>query len=167
MTEESRCIPWFYPPLDRDTRLCSPFEAEDFKSVIKFMSPNDCEVRLKMSILWWIRFNNVCNISSTVYPTVRRLDTLQACQLQSSIDATQSWWDRTPCAACLRLWLGIRPKDFPLATFPCGAQVLWMTTGNRSRQTKTAMTLWNQNCRLIDFTTLLLYLKYDFRKLWK
>ena len=78
---------------------------------------------------------NVWNFSSTVYPTVKRLDTLQACQLQSSIDATQNWWDRAPCAACPRLWLEIRQRDFPLVTFPCGAQVLWMTTGKSSWQT--------------------------------
>ena len=134
MTEERRCIPWFYPPLDGDTRLCSPFEAEEFKSSIEFMSPNDCEVWLKDEHSAIDKFN-VWNISSTVYPTVKRLDTLQACQLQSSIDATQNWWDPAPCAACPRLWLEIRQRDFPLVTFPCGAQVLWMTTGKNMRQT--------------------------------
>lgn len=46
MTENERCIPWFYPPLETDTRLCSPFEAEEFKTAIELMSANDCKVNM-------------------------------------------------------------------------------------------------------------------------
>merc|ERR1712079_306011 len=29
MTVDNKCIPWYYPQLDPDTRMCSPFEAKE------------------------------------------------------------------------------------------------------------------------------------------
>ena len=45
MTEGNKCIPWYYPPVNNDTRMCSPFEAEEFKKGIELISVNECRVR--------------------------------------------------------------------------------------------------------------------------
>ena len=45
MTEGNKCIPWYYPPVNNDTRMCSPFEADEFKKGIELISVNECRVR--------------------------------------------------------------------------------------------------------------------------
>ena len=44
MSEKERCMPWYLPPLDSDTRLCSPFEALNFTRYINKMSYDECKV---------------------------------------------------------------------------------------------------------------------------
>ena len=44
MSEEERCMPWYLPPLDSGTRLCSPFEALNFTNYINKMSYDECKV---------------------------------------------------------------------------------------------------------------------------
>ena len=51
MTDEDRCLPWYYPPVDLDTRLCAPFEAEDFKHIIDLIPANECRV----GMIWFSR----------------------------------------------------------------------------------------------------------------
>ena len=51
MKEKDRCIPWYYPQLTPDIRMCSPYKAEDFKSVIKHISANECKVLIPFSQL--------------------------------------------------------------------------------------------------------------------
>ena len=45
MTEGNKCLPWYYPPVNTDTRMCSPFEADEFKKGIELISVNECRVR--------------------------------------------------------------------------------------------------------------------------
>ena len=45
MTDDDKCIPWYYPQLDPDMRMCSPFEAREFKSRIDVMTLDSCHVR--------------------------------------------------------------------------------------------------------------------------
>ena len=47
MTEGNKCIPWYYPPVTSDIRICSPFEAIEFKKAIELISVNKCRVRQK------------------------------------------------------------------------------------------------------------------------
>merc|ERR1719188_1845760 len=39
----SRCIPWFYPPVDPEVRVCDPFEAKDFRMEIERMQDGKCK----------------------------------------------------------------------------------------------------------------------------
>ena len=39
-----QCIPWYYPQLDPDTRMCSPFEAREFNKKVDIASTNLCKV---------------------------------------------------------------------------------------------------------------------------
>ena len=39
-----RCIPWYYPPVDPEVRMCSAFEARDFNKAIEKMPGGICEV---------------------------------------------------------------------------------------------------------------------------
>ena len=47
MTDGNKCIPWYFPQLDPDMRMCSPFEARDFKNKIDVMTTNLCQVCVK------------------------------------------------------------------------------------------------------------------------
>ena len=38
-----RCIPWYYPPVDPEVRMCSAFEARDFSLAIEKMPGGICE----------------------------------------------------------------------------------------------------------------------------
>ena len=42
--EKDKCIPWFFPLVDPDVRLCSPFEARSFKKDIDSVAADDCRV---------------------------------------------------------------------------------------------------------------------------
>ena len=42
--EEDRCIPWYFPPVDPDVRLCSPYEARDFKKEMESIAAHECKV---------------------------------------------------------------------------------------------------------------------------
>ena len=42
---EERCVPWFLPLVDRDLRLCSPFEARDFSRAIEDVGKHICKAR--------------------------------------------------------------------------------------------------------------------------
>ena len=44
MTEQDRCIPWYYPQIDQELRLCSPFEAFNLRSLIDSLPTNLCQV---------------------------------------------------------------------------------------------------------------------------
>ena len=44
MTNEERCTPWFYPPIDQGLRLCSPFEAIAFKNRMDILASKSCKV---------------------------------------------------------------------------------------------------------------------------
>ena len=44
MTVDNKCIPWYYPQLDPDTRMCSPFEAKEFNKKVDIASTNLCKV---------------------------------------------------------------------------------------------------------------------------
>ena len=44
MEAKARCLPWYYPPVAPDLRLCTPFEARDLKGVMEAMSVNECRV---------------------------------------------------------------------------------------------------------------------------
>lgn len=38
-----RCIPWYYPPVDPEVRVCDPFEARDFNKEIERMRADKCQ----------------------------------------------------------------------------------------------------------------------------
>ena len=42
--KEDQCLPWYYPQVDPKARLCSPFEAIEFKKMIDTMSDKKCQV---------------------------------------------------------------------------------------------------------------------------
>ena len=42
--EEDRCIPWYFPPVDPNVRLCSPYEARDFKKDMESIGAHECKV---------------------------------------------------------------------------------------------------------------------------
>ena len=45
MTDDNKCIPWYFPRLDPDIRMCSPFEGKEFKNNIDVMATTLCQVR--------------------------------------------------------------------------------------------------------------------------
>ena len=55
MEAEAQCLPWYYPPVAPDVRLCTPFEARDLKAVIGAMSVNECRVWYSMTTTWKYR----------------------------------------------------------------------------------------------------------------
>ena len=40
----NKCIPWYYPNVDPDLRMCSPFEAWDFNAKMEKVAPKACRV---------------------------------------------------------------------------------------------------------------------------
>ena len=44
LNEGLKCIPWYYPPVDPDLRLCSPYEAKDFTNKLEKISHDECKV---------------------------------------------------------------------------------------------------------------------------
>ena len=46
MNETDRCLPWYYPQVDPEARLCSPFEARMLREKIDTMSNIACQVRV-------------------------------------------------------------------------------------------------------------------------
>ena len=44
LNESEKCLPWYYPPIDLDLRLCSPFEAKDFSTKLEKISHAKCKV---------------------------------------------------------------------------------------------------------------------------
>ena len=42
--KEDQCLPWYYPQIDPKARLCSPFEAIEFKKRIDTVSDKKCQV---------------------------------------------------------------------------------------------------------------------------
>ena len=46
MMKEEKCIPWYFPPVNTDVWLCSPFEARRFKKEVESMAADECKVTL-------------------------------------------------------------------------------------------------------------------------
>ena len=44
MSDIEKCIPWYFPPISSDIRLCSPFEARNFTDEIDKLSNEICMV---------------------------------------------------------------------------------------------------------------------------
>ena len=44
MKDEDKCLPWYYPQVDQDARLCSPYEAIKLRTMIDTISNKKCEV---------------------------------------------------------------------------------------------------------------------------
>ena len=44
MKDEDKCLPWYYPQVDPHARLCSPFEAKEFRTKLDTMSNKKCKV---------------------------------------------------------------------------------------------------------------------------
>ena len=44
LNESGKCLPWYYPPIDLDLRLCTPFEAKDFSTKLEKISHAKCKV---------------------------------------------------------------------------------------------------------------------------
>ena len=44
MKDEDKCLPWYYPQVDQDARLCSPYEAIKLRMMIDTISNKKCEV---------------------------------------------------------------------------------------------------------------------------
>ena len=44
MKDEDQCLPWYYPQVIPDARLCSPFEARELRTMINTMSNKKCKV---------------------------------------------------------------------------------------------------------------------------
>ena len=42
--EKDKCMPWYFPPVYPDLRLCSPFEARDFKKEMESIPAHECKV---------------------------------------------------------------------------------------------------------------------------
>ena len=53
MTNGTECTPWYYPPVNPDTRMCSPFEAQDFTKSMELISLNECRVLIKLLKLFF------------------------------------------------------------------------------------------------------------------
>ena len=52
MKDDDRCLPWYYPPVDLDTRLCTPFEAGEFNRLMELISANECRVQICILICY-------------------------------------------------------------------------------------------------------------------
>ena len=91
MTEQDRCIPWYYPQIDQELRLCSPFEALNLRSLIDSLPTNLCQVfSFTLAIL--------CRITSNLFLSavcliVMKLGTQEVYQPLLSIDVISSLWD--------------------------------------------------------------------------
>ena len=48
LNEIEKCIPWYYPPIDLELRLCTPYEAKDFANMLEKISHAQCKVGLIM-----------------------------------------------------------------------------------------------------------------------
>ena len=46
MKEEDKCLPWYYPQVDPDARLCTPFEAKELMTMMATVSNKKCKVRI-------------------------------------------------------------------------------------------------------------------------
>ena len=46
MDDKDKCLPWYYPQVDPDARLCTPFEARKLRMMIDTMSNKKCEVSI-------------------------------------------------------------------------------------------------------------------------
>ena len=42
--QEDKCLPWYYPQVDPEARLCSPFEAIKLQKMIDTISNKKCRV---------------------------------------------------------------------------------------------------------------------------
>ena len=78
MTEGNKCTPWYYPPVNPDTRLCSPFEAEDFIRIMELISVNECRVWVSILKLWYYMIMVKWNISA-LFAQLRRDPLLSEC----------------------------------------------------------------------------------------
>lgn len=49
-----KCIPWYYPAVDPDARMCDPYETRDFNGEIEKMPSNECKVLSYIKTRgWW------------------------------------------------------------------------------------------------------------------
>ena len=44
MKDDDKCLPWYYPQVDPEARLCSPFESRALRETINTMSNKMCQV---------------------------------------------------------------------------------------------------------------------------
>ena len=93
MTEKDRCIPWYYPQIDEELRLCSPYEALDLRSMIDSQPTNLCQVFSNIGKTLQSNTQTFVKNHSTVCLTVMKLSTHQVSQLLHLIDVTSSPWD--------------------------------------------------------------------------
>lgn len=59
MSKEDKCIPWYFPPVDPDVRLCSPYEARDFKKEMESIAAHECKVIYDNEL----QYENIRNIT--------------------------------------------------------------------------------------------------------
>ena len=46
-SDSDKCIPWYFPPVDPDVRLCSPYESRNFSREMEKMAHDVCKVRIE------------------------------------------------------------------------------------------------------------------------
>ena len=94
LNESEKCLPWYYPPIDLDLRLCSPFEARDFGNKLEKISHAKCKVGHE-EIVEKICSHTIQHLNfshSTVSPTATRPSTLPAPLRRPSATATSGTW---------------------------------------------------------------------------
>ena len=47
MNKEDKCLPWYYPQMNNEARMCSPFEALAMREKIDKMSSDMCKVYIQ------------------------------------------------------------------------------------------------------------------------
>ena len=49
--DDGKCIPWFYPAVDPNVRMCDPFETREFNAEIERMRGSQCKVISKFDLV--------------------------------------------------------------------------------------------------------------------
>ena len=50
LTPREKCLPWYYPAVDADARMCNPFEARNFSKIMKKMDTEQCKVKIEIHV---------------------------------------------------------------------------------------------------------------------
>ena len=45
-SDSDKCLPWYFPPVDPDVRLCSPYESRNFSREMEKMAHDVCKVKI-------------------------------------------------------------------------------------------------------------------------
>ena len=64
MEEADKCIPWYFPPLGTDVRMCTPYESRNFNRELNMLSDDECPVWMRYHCfyrtLWKVKNSYIC-----------------------------------------------------------------------------------------------------------